>query len=98
MRAIGSRFKLRLRQPENKLPVDKIKCTAAVATSSLPMRAIARGLSAKGYAALSTRQHDEHANTDYLFDVRRDNEAAVTTVKLLGYCSIVLQGRSLGTV
>jgi elongation factor G len=36
-------------------------------------------LSPKGYAALSisTRQHDEHVNTDNFFDVRRDIEAAV---------------------
>jgi pimeloyl-ACP methyl ester carboxylesterase len=68
--------------------------------ASLPLRAIARGLSAQGYAALSisTRQHDEHVNTDNFFDVRRDIEAAVATVKALGYRSIVLQGHSLGTV
>src|SRR6267142_3576642 len=68
--------------------------------ASLPLRALARGLSAKGYAALSisTRQHDEHVNTDNFFDVRRDIEAAVATVKALGYRSIVLQGHSLGTI
>jgi pimeloyl-ACP methyl ester carboxylesterase len=37
-------------------------------------------------------------NTDNFFDVRRDIEAAVATVKALGYQSIVLQGHSLGTV
>src|SRR5215468_12773933 len=54
----------------------------------------------KGYAALtiSTRQHDEHVNTDNFFDVRRDIEAGVVTVKALGYKSIVLYGHSLGTV
>ena len=68
--------------------------------ASLPLRAIARAISAKGYAALSisTRQHDEHVNTDNFFDVRRDIEAAVATVKALGYRSIVPQGHSLGTV
>src|SRR6202008_5105352 len=68
--------------------------------AELPLRAVARALSAKGYAALtiSTRQHDEHVNTDNFFDVRRDIEAAVATVKALGYRSIVLQGHSLGTV
>jgi hypothetical protein len=30
--------------------------------------------------------------------VRRDIEAAVATVKVLGYCSIVLQGHNLATV
>src|SRR4029077_19659422 len=32
------------------------------------------------------------------FDVRRDIEAAVATVRALGYRSIVLQGHSLGTI
>ena len=51
--------------------------------ASLPLRALARGLSAKGYAALSinTRQHDEHVNTDNFFDVDRDIEAAGATVR-----------------
>jgi alpha-beta hydrolase superfamily lysophospholipase len=68
--------------------------------SSLPLRAIARALSARGYAALniSTRQHDEHVNTDNFFEVRRDIEAAVAIVRALGYRFIVLQGHSLGTV
>ena len=68
--------------------------------ASFPLRATARALSAKGYAALSisTRQHDEHVNTDNFFDVRRDIEAAVATVKALGYKSIVLYGHSLGTM
>jgi pimeloyl-ACP methyl ester carboxylesterase len=57
-------------------------------------------LLAKGYAAfsISTRQHDEHVNPDNFFDVRRDIEAAVATVRALGYRSIVLLGHSLGTV
>ena len=68
--------------------------------ASLPVRTIARALSAKGYAALSisTRQHDDHVNTDNFFDVRRDIEAAVVTARALGFRSIVLQGHSLGTV
>jgi pimeloyl-ACP methyl ester carboxylesterase len=41
---------------------------------------------------------DEHVNTDNFFDVRRDIEAAVATVKALGYKSIVLYGHSLGMV
>jgi predicted alpha/beta-fold hydrolase len=55
--------------------------------ASLPLRVIARALSARGYAALSisSRQHDEHVNTDNFFDVRRDIEAAVVTAKALGY-------------
>ncbi len=68
--------------------------------ASLPLRVIARALSARGYAALgiSTRQHDEHVNTDNFFDVRQDIEAAVVTAKALGFRSIILQGHSLGTV
>ena len=68
--------------------------------ASLPLRVIARALSAQGYAALSisTRQHDEHVNTDNFFEVRRDIEAAIVTAKALGYRSIILQGHSLGTV
>jgi pimeloyl-ACP methyl ester carboxylesterase len=68
--------------------------------TELPLRAIARALSAKGYAALtiSTRQHDQFINTDNFLDVRKDIEAAVATAKALGYTSIVLEGHSLGTV
>ena len=68
--------------------------------AELPLRAVARALSPKGYAALtiSTRYHDEHVNTDNFFDVHKDIEAAVATAKALGYTSIVLQGHSLGTV
>ena len=49
-------------------------------------------------SAISTRQHDEHVNTDNFFDVRQDIEAAVVTAKALGFRSIILQGHSLGTV
>jgi pimeloyl-ACP methyl ester carboxylesterase len=68
--------------------------------AELPLRAVARALSPKGYAALSisTRGHDENLNTDNFLDVRKDIEAAVATAKALGYTSIVLQGHSLGTV
>ena len=68
--------------------------------ATLPLRTLARALSPQGYAALtiSTRQHDEHVNTDNFFAVRRDIEAAVATAKALGYKSIVLQGHSLGAV
>jgi pimeloyl-ACP methyl ester carboxylesterase len=68
--------------------------------AELPLRAVARALSPKGYAALSisTRQHDANVNTDNFFDVRKDIEAAVVTAKALGYGSIVLQGHSLGTI
>jgi pimeloyl-ACP methyl ester carboxylesterase len=68
--------------------------------AELPLRAVARALSAKGYAALtiSTRQHDTNINTDNFFDVRKDIEAAVATAKALGYTTIVLHGHSLGTI
>jgi pimeloyl-ACP methyl ester carboxylesterase len=67
--------------------------------ASVQMRATARTLSAQGYAALSisTRQHDQHVNTDNFFEIRRDIEAAIATAKALGYGAIVLQGQSLGT-
>jgi len=67
--------------------------------ASVQLRATARTLSARGYAALSisTRQHDEHVNTDNFFEIRRDIEAAIATAKALGYRTIVLQGQSLGT-
>ena len=91
-------------QPDNKPPTETTIIVQVHGSggnlASLPLRVIARALSAKGYAALSisTRQHDEHVNTDNFFDVRRDIEAAVVTAKALGYQSIVLQGHSLGTV
>src|SRR6266478_8906160 len=100
----GFKVRAALWQPENKLPGDTTMIVQVHGSggnlSSLPLRAIARALSARGYAALSicTRQHDEHVNTDNFFDVRRDIEAAVATVKALGYRSIVLQGHSLGTI
>jgi hypothetical protein len=65
--------------------------------SSLPLRAVAHALSAKGYSALSirTQQHDEHVNMDNFFDVRRDIEADVATVRALGYRSIQWCGSAL---
>jgi pimeloyl-ACP methyl ester carboxylesterase len=67
--------------------------------ASVQLRATARTLSAHGFAALSisTRQHDEHVNTDNFFEIRRDIEAAIAAAKALGYSAIVLQGHSLGT-
>jgi alpha-beta hydrolase superfamily lysophospholipase len=68
--------------------------------AELPLRAVARALSPKGYAALtiSTRGHDENLNTDNFLDSRKDIDAAVATAKALGYASIVLHGHSLGTI
>ncbi len=100
----GFKVQAALWQPENKSPAETAMIVEVHGSggnlASLPLRALARGLSAKGYAALSisTRQHDEHVNTDNFFDVRRDIEAAVATVRALGYRSIVLLGHSLGTV
>jgi pimeloyl-ACP methyl ester carboxylesterase len=97
----GFRVQAALWQPENKRPAETTMIMEVHGSggnlASLPLRALARGLSAKGYAALSisTRQHDEHVNTDLFFDVRRDVEAAVATVRALGYRSI---SHSLGTV
>jgi hypothetical protein len=100
----GFKVQAALWQPEDKSPTDTTMIVGVHGSggnlASLPLRAIARGLSARGYAALSvsTRQHDEHVNTDNFFDVRRDIEAALATVKALGYRSIALHGHSLGTV
>ena len=100
----GFKFEAVLWQPENKPPSDTTMIVQVHGSggnlASFPLRVTARALSAKGYAALniSTRQRDEHVNTDNFFDVRRDIEAAVATVKALGFKSIVLYGHSLGTV
>jgi alpha-beta hydrolase superfamily lysophospholipase len=100
----GFKVHAALWQPENKPPAETTIIVGVHGSggnlASLPLRATARGLSTKGYAALSisTRQHDERVNTDNFFEVRRDIEAAVATVKALGYRSIVLHGHSLGTV
>jgi pimeloyl-ACP methyl ester carboxylesterase len=65
-----------------------------------PNASLARGLSAKGYAALAinTRQHDAGIGTDNFLDIRRDIDAAVQTARAMGYRSLVLQGHSLGTI
>jgi pimeloyl-ACP methyl ester carboxylesterase len=100
----GFKVQAALWQPESKPPAETTIIVQVHGSggnlASLPLRVIARGLSARGYAALSisTRQHDEHVNTDNFFDVRRDIEAAVVTAKALGFQSIILQGHSLGTV
>jgi acetyl esterase/lipase len=100
----GFKIQAALWQPENKPPAETTIIVQVHGSggnlASLPLRVIARALSARGYAALSvsTRQHDEHVNTDNFFDVRHDIEAAVVTAKALGYRSIILHGHSLGTV
>jgi pimeloyl-ACP methyl ester carboxylesterase len=100
----GFKIQAALWQPGNKPPAETTIIVQVHGSggnlASLPLRVIARALSSRGYAALSisTRQHDEHVNTDNFFDVRCDIEAAVVTAKALGYRSIVLQGHSLGTV
>jgi dienelactone hydrolase len=75
----GFKILAALWQPENKPPAETIIVQVHGSggnLASLPLRVIARALSARGYAALSisTRQHDEHVNTDNFFDVRRDIE------------------------
>jgi len=100
----GSRIEAALWQPDNVAPGRATMIVQVHGSGSnlaeLPLRAVARALSPKGYAALtiSTRGHDEHVNTDNFFDVRKDIEAAVATAKALGYATIVLQGHSLGTI
>ncbi len=100
----GFKIDAALWQPDNTRP-DRTTMIVQVHGSGsnfaeLPLRAVARALSPRGYAALSisTRQHDANVNTDNFFDVRKDIEAAVATAKALGYGSIVLQGHSLGTI
>jgi pimeloyl-ACP methyl ester carboxylesterase len=100
----GSRIDAALWQPDNVPPSRATMIVQVHGSGSnlaeLPLRAVARALSPKGYAALtiSTRGHDQQVNTDNFFDVRKDIEAAVATAKALGYPSIVLQGHSLGTI
>ncbi len=100
----GFKIDAALWQPDNKQPGDTTMIVQVHGSggnlAELPLRAVARALSPRGYAALtiSTRQHDEHINTDNFFDVRKDIEAAVATAKALGYTSIVLEGHSLGTI
>lgn len=100
----GFRIDAALWQPDNTRPGGTTMIVQVHGSGSnlaeLPLRAVARALSPRGYAALtiSTRQHDEHVNTDNFFDVRKDIEAAVATAKALGYGSIVLEGHSLGTI
>ena len=105
IRAIdGSKIDAALWQPDNVPPGRATMIVQVHGSGSnfaeLPLRAVARALSPKGYAALtiSTRGHDEYLNTDNFFDVRKDIEAAVATAKALGYTSIVLHGHSLGTI
>jgi pimeloyl-ACP methyl ester carboxylesterase len=100
----GVRLDAALWQPDNVQPGRATMIVQAHGSggnlAELPLRAVARALSAKGYAALtiSTRGHDENLNTDNFLDARKDIEAAVATAKALGYTSIVLQGHSLGTI
>jgi pimeloyl-ACP methyl ester carboxylesterase len=100
----GSKIDAALWQPDN-VPPSRATVIVQVHGSGsnlaeLPLRAVARALSPKGYAALtiSTRGHDQYLNTDNFFDMRKDIEAAVATAKALGYTSIVLHGHSLGTI
>jgi pimeloyl-ACP methyl ester carboxylesterase len=100
----GFKIQAALWQPDNRPPAETTILVQVHGSggnlASLPLRVVARALSARGYAALSisTRQHDEHVNTDNFFDVRRDIGAAIVTAKAFGYRSIILQGHSLGTV
>ena len=100
----GYRMAAALWQPDNKPPADAVMMVQVHGSggnfAGLPLPAVARALSPKGFAALAinTRGHDEHINTDNFFDVRHDIEAAVATAKALGYRTIVLHGHSLGTI
>jgi alpha-beta hydrolase superfamily lysophospholipase len=100
----GFKIDAALWQPDN-IPPSRATMIVQVHGSGsnlaeLPLRAVARALSLKSYAALTinTRGHDEYLNTDNFYEVRKDIEAAVATAKALGYTSIVLHGHSLGTI
>jgi hypothetical protein len=94
----GFKIDAALWQPDNAQPSRTTMIVQVHGSGSnfaeLPLRAVARALSPRGYAALSisTRQHDANVNTDNFYDVRKDIEAAVATAKALGYGSIVLEG------
>ena len=68
--------------------------------SRLPMAALGNGLSAQGWAVMTsnTRQHDEGACQENFYDLRSDIEAALYTARALGYRRIVLAGHSLGNI
>src|SRR5260370_31863028 len=74
----GSKVDAALWQPDNGPPSRTTMIVQVHGSGSnlaeLPLRAVARALSPKGYAALaiSTRGHDEYLNTDNFFDVRKD--------------------------
>ena len=99
----GYKVAAALWQPEKKAPGATMLVQihgSGANLAELPLRTVARALSAKGYGALtiSTRGHDENLNHDNFYDVRKDIEAAVATAKALGYSKIVLDGHSLGTI
>ena len=99
----GYKVAAALWQPEKKAPGATMLVQihgSGANLAELPLRTVARALSAKGYGALtiSTRGHDESLNHDNFYDVRKDIEAAVATAKALGYSKIVLDGHSLGTI
>src|SRR6266481_8689870 len=70
----GSKVDAALWQPDNGPPSRTTMIVQVHGSGSnlaeLPLRAVARALSARGYAALtiSTRGHDEFLNTDNFFD------------------------------
>jgi dienelactone hydrolase len=100
----GFRVDAALFQPEGKPAADTALVILVHGSGDnyyhAPDSFLARGLAAKGYAALtiSTRQHDQLVNTDNFFAVRRDLEAAVATARALGYRRLVLSGHSLGNI
>jgi pimeloyl-ACP methyl ester carboxylesterase len=100
----GYRVDAALWQPEGK-PADGSTAIVSVhgsggSYSQAPMVWLNPGLAQKGYTvlAINTRQHDQFVNTDNFVEIRRDIEAAVFTLRALGYHRIVLHGHSLGNV
>jgi hypothetical protein len=75
----GSKIDAALWQPDSVPPSRSTMIVQVHGSGSnlaqLPLRAVARALSPKGYAALtiSTRGHDEHVNTDNFLGLRQSS-------------------------
>jgi pimeloyl-ACP methyl ester carboxylesterase len=100
----GYRVDAALWQPSGKAASDTTAIVSVHGSggsySKVPVVWLSPAMATRGYAvlAINTRQHDEHVNTDNFVEIRRDIEAAVHTLRALGYRSIVLHGHSLGNV
>ncbi len=91
-------------EPDGKEPSNTVALVAMPGSggnfATDPLGFLARMLAGRGYASLAvqTCQESRCTNTDNFLDSRKDIEAAVLTLKSLGYKKIVLYGHSLGTI